>query len=121
MSLLQLLNSNNEMRIANRQVSRSNEMLQVIYVLLRTWSPFEELKLSLDELIGGSTDDNVDADIAFRLENVGTILKEHYDVKEMSVLDISTDESGQNYYIDLFIEYVDGTFEQGSIEVSNNE
>ena len=119
MPSLRLLSSDNELKIMNRQQSRADEIMQVIYILIRTWSPFDEMKHSLDELIGtGVAGDDMIQDISVRMRNIGDILVAYYDVKAMSVLDIyDEDGTGQAYSIDIFLEYTDGTFEQNTVKV----
>ena len=116
MQSLKLVNSDGTLEVHNRQLSPSDEIFQTITILLKTSSPFDEVTHSIDDLIGiGSAGDELESDISMRLQAVNSILKQYYEVKEMSVL--SMDNNGnQGYDIELFVEYSDGTFEQGTIE-----
>lgn len=117
MPSLRLLSANNELRISNRQQSSDDEIMQVIYLLINTWSPFEDIKHSLHELVGkGSAGDDMIQDIQVRMQNINAILRAYYDVDELTVLDIyDEDGTGQAYSIDLFLTYTDGSYEQGTV------
>ncbi len=120
MPSLRLLNlSNNDLKITNRQQKSEDEILQVITILLKTSSPFDDAEHSLNDLIGASpSHGDAESDITMRLQVVNTILKDYYSVSEMSVLSIESDGVGQTFNIELFIEYTDGSFEQGTVEAS---
>jgi hypothetical protein len=117
MPSLRLLSADNQLKIQNRQQQPDSETLQAVYLLINTWSPLEDVKHSLNDLIGtGTAGDDMIQDISVRMQSVGEILKEYYDVEDMTVIDIyDVDGTGQSYSIDLFILYVDGTYEQGTV------
>ena len=113
MSLLHLVTSDGVLKIENRKVSRSREMLQTVTILLRTYSPYDDVIHSLEELLGQGDADEMQSDIKMRFKNIESILQSDYDVSRLVMLNLK--KEGQQYVIDILIEYNDNSIEEGKV------
>lgn len=94
--------------IQNNLLKSDDELLQAVHFLLRTDSPYATLATSLVAEIGSDLE-LAKSEARVRINNMATLLKVDYNVERIIIQDLSLEDDGTSYKLDLLFLLNDGT------------
>lgn len=100
--------------IQNNLLKSDDELLQAVHFLLRTDSPYATLATSLTAEIGTDLE-LAKSEARVRVNNMAALLSTDYNVARIIIQDLSIDEDGTSYLLDLLFLLNDGSVRKETV------
>lgn len=107
--------TNSKLAIRNRYITGMDEDVQAIGNMLFVVDPMDEDALSLGDLIGYNDEDTVRTEVARRIKNISSIVKEERGITDLRMISIEVD--GDRYKVGIAMTYASGVVKRGFINV----